>query len=287
MELIKKHALNELFELNTPVIQKKIIKCMNEQISDFDGIGFIYGFEEIKNNNTKYNFEIKIGRTKRNVYNQMVTRSLKRINEWKGNELFSLRTNHNIKLEKFVLLFFNFVKINFTTGERCGKQEWFHFDNIEINNKKITYEKINQIIIQINEMKNEIFDNENIINENIINENIINENIINENIINENIINENTKKNDNKKFLLINEKKEIQNIIAKCYWSKDYFSSPNKCRFYELFNKCLKNDINGSIIPLNTQMHLKNIMHEHPGCKYIKVAPRRELFNNIQLYMIN
>jgi hypothetical protein len=117
--------LDELLQQNKIETQKKFYNVLNREISETDGIGFIYGFT--KDNDDKW---IKIGRT-------MQTNPNKRVDQWKGDILFCQKTKNNKKIEILIHLLLknrNIYRINFKTGAK--EIEWFYFDNF-VNVPKI------------------------------------------------------------------------------------------------------------------------------------------------------
>jgi len=117
--------LDELLQQNKIETQKKFYNVLNREISETDGIGFIYGFT--KDNDDKW---IKIGRT-------MQPNPNKRVDQWKGDILFCQKTKNNKKIEILIHLLLknrNIYRINLKTGAK--EIEWFYFDNF-VNVPKI------------------------------------------------------------------------------------------------------------------------------------------------------
>lgn len=166
MNIITKYPeLLKIYDKNTPVIKTRILKILNEPISNSDCIGWIYGFYSAKDYQYRNNFWIKLGRTERNPFS--------RINEWKGIPIFCIKTSYNHRAESLVHLFFNFSRENRTKTNRTnnfsfftsflkrlfccfGKRqnepleiEWFHFKE---------YLNVQSLVCQICEMVEDKFD---------------------------------------------------------------------------------------------------------------------------------
>ncbi len=144
MNILHKYSnLSQLYNKNTIYIQKKIIECIFAQPYKNDCEGYVYGFMNKTDNNNKTDFYIKLGRTSRKDPSI-------RIKEQDGEQIFSLKTIFNRKLEKLIHLFFNFAhEIRRNKNNTANEIEWFHF-----------VEKINIIglVNEIKEMVNDIYE---------------------------------------------------------------------------------------------------------------------------------
>lgn len=173
MQYIKDYGLYDLYLLNDNETQKKILAKITQNPSPVDGEGYIYGYFNTKDNNNKFDFKIKLGRTSLND-------PQKRINEWDNSkQMFSIYTKYNRKMESLIHLFFNFTRkikyINEITGEEkwikysglllrekkkpnITKQiEWFHFtDEFKINNNIITKNNIINVVSILDELLNDL-----------------------------------------------------------------------------------------------------------------------------------
>ncbi len=130
MNYIKSYPeLLKLYDLNNDTTKEKIINKINQIPSSSDGIGYVYGYVNPYDSNTRNNFYIKLGRTERNP--------TKRISELSGQEVFSIRTIFNKKFERLVHLFLKFANTpRFNHKTNTNNIEWFRFykeNNIDKN----------------------------------------------------------------------------------------------------------------------------------------------------------
>ena len=126
--------LLNLLHQNTIEIQERFYNVLNRQVSDTEGIGFIYGFT--KDNDYKW---IKIGRT-------IHANPNKRVTEWKGDILFCQKTIYNKKIETLIHLLLKNRNIHRENSKTGGKEiEWFYFNE---NDKYINVPKILAILIE-------------------------------------------------------------------------------------------------------------------------------------------
>jgi hypothetical protein len=102
MDLIEKCVLLNLFYMNTPDTQEKILLELAHKPL-FVGDGYVYCFKPKKFENTQKHFKLKIGRTVRTAE--------ERIEEQKGIQMFSLYTIFYFKLERVCHLFFRFANV--------------------------------------------------------------------------------------------------------------------------------------------------------------------------------
>lgn len=173
MQYIKDYGLEDLYSLNDSNTQKKIIAKITQNPSPVDGEGYIYGYFNTKDNNNKFDFKIKLGRTSLNDPQE-------RIKEWNDSkQMFSIYTKYNRKMESIVHLLFNFTRkikyINEITGEEKWAKysglllrekkkpnitrqiEWFHFtDEFKINNNIITKNNIINVVSILDELLNDL-----------------------------------------------------------------------------------------------------------------------------------
>jgi competence ComEA-like helix-hairpin-helix protein len=133
-EFDKYSLIKELFNKNNNEIKEKILATLKENPSESDGKGFVYGFKHEKDNNTKEDFWMKLGRTIKFDPNE-------RVEEWEGSQMvFSLQTEFNRRLERLIHLLFDFAhKIRRNTKTKKRETEWFHFTE-RINIVKYTSE---------------------------------------------------------------------------------------------------------------------------------------------------
>jgi hypothetical protein len=117
--------LQDILNKNRIEIQQKFYEILYRDISETDGVGFIYGFT--KDNDLKW---IKIGRTSYANPN-------KRVDQWKGDILFCQKTLYNKKIETLIHLLFKNINIH-RTNEKTGSKEieWFYFEEY-VNVSKI------------------------------------------------------------------------------------------------------------------------------------------------------
>ena len=141
--IVKDVSVTDMFYKNDVDIQKKILKHLQTKPTDNDGVGYVYGFERTSDHNEENDFFVKIGRTEQSMPSC-------RIAQWRGNEIFAVKTIFNKKLERLVHLFFNFVRI---TRSCKGKNEieWFHFfgHKINIHNILTFVSLINSMVCEI------------------------------------------------------------------------------------------------------------------------------------------
>ena len=126
--------LLNLLHHNTIEIQERFYNVLNRQVSDTEGIGFIYGFT--KDNDNRW---IKIGRTIQSNPN-------KRVTQWKGDILFCQKTLYNKKIETLIHLLLknrNIHRMNSKTGAK--EIEWFYFNE---NEEYVNVPKILAIVIE-------------------------------------------------------------------------------------------------------------------------------------------
>ena len=103
MQYINKYSdLSKLYYRNTTDVQHKIIKVLEEPISNADKVGYIYGFYSPYDTFNKNNYFIKLGRTDRNPFTRVEK-------EWCGNLVFCIKTGYNHRLERLVHLFFDYA----------------------------------------------------------------------------------------------------------------------------------------------------------------------------------
>lgn len=148
MEYLNKYPeLVKLYKQASEKTQKKIIDKINEQPSDTDGVGYVYGFTKSEDKNTRYNFYMKMGRTSRKDPET-------RIEEWGGIQVFSIRSIYNKKFERLVHLFFEFANVHRKNKKKPGsfEVEWFKFDKSYNMNKSFIISKVNLINSLIEDM---------------------------------------------------------------------------------------------------------------------------------------
>jgi hypothetical protein len=159
--------LLKLFNKNSIDTQKKILKTINIQPSNADGIGWIYAFSSKKDNQILSNYWLKIGRTSRNPFHRVE-------NEWGGVMLFCISTSYNRRLERLIHLF-----LDFTRKERfgiCDKINNYNYKNKPIEQKDLIIENTSDTIIlpiksfclidKINNYKNKSIEQKDLIIEN-------------------------------------------------------------------------------------------------------------------------
>ena len=308
MNFIRKYPnLSKLFNKCELTYQNKIINLLSSQPSISDGIGHVYGFDLECDNNTKNNYHIKIGYTQ----NQSPH---KRIQEWKGQHLFSYRTIYCKICEKIIFAFFGFLKYKRPSRFKPNsfEIEWFHFMNnytlyqvkniindivelvedvfIELSNTQIKSEtEISLLYTNIfneNLISNEklISDKKSISDENLIfDKNTIDTKILDKpNIINEQLTLLNTKQriNLNNSFDIL----RLNDIMQKYYPSNTFHQSEKKYLFNAL-TFCYKNDKLGEIENIQTQQKLLDVMSKYDKSCYFHVDPRREIFASVKKYI--
>jgi hypothetical protein len=149
MNFIRKCGLINLFDANDEDTQMKILSKMCEEPSKFDKSGYVYGFYDPADTNTRDDFLIKLGRTEQSS-------PYIRIKQWGGKEVFSVDTIFDRKLERLIHLFFTFAyEEQIVNGKR--EIEWFHFTpDQKIGNKTITKNVIVRYVSCIDDLLNEL-----------------------------------------------------------------------------------------------------------------------------------
>lgn len=139
--------LVKLYNLANDKVKKQIIEKIIESPSDSDGPGYVYGFTKSEDKNTRYNFYMKLGRTSRNEPSI-------RINEWGGEQVFSIKSIYNKKFERLVHLFFKFANIHRDNKKNPGTKEveWFRFIKVNNINKNFIISRINSICSLIDDI---------------------------------------------------------------------------------------------------------------------------------------
>ena len=139
--------LVKLYNLANDKVKIQIIEKIIERPSDTDGPGYVYGFTKSEDKNTRYNFYMKLGRTSRNVPSD-------RINEWGGEEVFSIKSIYNKKFERLVHLFFKFANVHRDNKSNPGSKEveWFKFIKANNINKNFIISRINSICSLIDDI---------------------------------------------------------------------------------------------------------------------------------------
>lgn len=112
---------------NTPEVQERLIDTMMRKPSASDCPGYIYGFRNLEEYDpSATSYYIKMGRTKRQVPQQ-------RIFEWERDdnhqyvEIFTIRSEFNMKLEALVHLVFAYARKTLVINGK-NRIEWFTFD---------------------------------------------------------------------------------------------------------------------------------------------------------------
>lgn len=119
MELLNEtKILFSLYQRNTLETRTAILRKMASSPSDTDGEGYVYGFSDKNDHNTKTNFWMKLGRTSKNPY--------ERVADWNGEMIFSVKTKFNKRTERLIHLYFAYARQT-RTDERKKETEWFHF----------------------------------------------------------------------------------------------------------------------------------------------------------------
>jgi hypothetical protein len=126
-EIAENPLVEKYWRKNTKEIQERLVDTLMRIPSNSDCPGYIYGFRnlaEYKPNASSY--EIKMGRTKRHVPQQ-------RIFEWERDddhqyvEIFTIRSEFNMKLEALVHLLFAYARKTLVINGK-NRIEWFSFD---------------------------------------------------------------------------------------------------------------------------------------------------------------
>lgn len=139
--------LVKLYNLANDKVKIQIIEKIIERPSDSDGPGYVYGFTKSEDKNTRYNFYMKLGRTSRNDPGV-------RIDEWGGEEVFSIKSIYNKKFERLVHLFFKFANVHRDNKSKPGTKEveWFRFTKANNINKNFIISRINLICSLIDDI---------------------------------------------------------------------------------------------------------------------------------------
>lgn len=146
--------LVKLFELNDKKIQTTILEKIISQPTESDSVGFVYGFTKSCDKNTRYNFYLKLGRTVRDPN--------KRIEEWVGEQVFSIKSIYNKKFERLVHLFFKFANVKRDNEKKIGSKEieWFKFENSYHMDKHFVIARVNEINSLIDDLHLESISND-------------------------------------------------------------------------------------------------------------------------------
>jgi len=104
MEILEQYKdLIYLFNRNSLQRRQEIIKLLQTNPSDADGVGWVYGFYSPKDKQLTNDFWIKLGRTNRNPFVRVEQ-------EWGGKLIFCFRTSYDHRLERLIHLFFYFAR---------------------------------------------------------------------------------------------------------------------------------------------------------------------------------
>ncbi len=111
---------------NSEQVQQHLIEAIMRAPSNSDCPGYIYGFRNMDEYDPKAtSYHLKMGRTKRMVPQQ-------RIFEWERDdshryvEMFTVRSEHNMKLEALVHILFAYARTTLVINGK-NRIEWFHF----------------------------------------------------------------------------------------------------------------------------------------------------------------
>jgi competence ComEA-like helix-hairpin-helix protein len=141
--------LSDIYSQQTLIVRKKILKDLSRDVTATDGPGFVYGFIIPYDKNLRTSFNIKLGRTTRD-------QPQKRIDEWGGIQIFSLKSSYNIRYERLIHLFFdnkNFSRPN-KEKSKSYEVEWFRFHGIK-------YTDVVHIVLSILDVVETVFNKSN------------------------------------------------------------------------------------------------------------------------------
>jgi hypothetical protein len=242
---------------NTEDVQKKFIENLTKEITESDGIGFIYGFTHKNDNNMINNFWIKIGRTEKNNPND-------RINQWNGHIEFCQKTKYNKKLERLIHLLFRYANKIRCFNNKNNEIEWFRFDE---------YINITNIISILNEFIEKINNND------VIND-VINYKINTTNIDN-NIKNE---YEDKIKYLLSLDKISYNEKINYIENNLNYNDLKKLSTFLNCKNGTTKREFSTSILENEPFSFIVDFINVHIKKEYDNRLIHLDKYNNIDAH---
>lgn len=287
MEIIKSFELAPLFNLNTPDTQTKIIDIINsiKTIHEHDH-GYVYGFLDTTDDNTKYNFYMKLGRTERKGNARLV--------EWEkhiGHEIlpvFSIVCSRHKIFERLVHLLFRFAHVN-RLRNMSRELEWFRFTkDHSIGGKKITQNIVAQYTAKIAEMIDEIVSDDDIVSESKSEPVLVLKPKPVETPVTPVLIPSKSSKIAPKikvPIKLNDETKATILDLERQYNNSSRFHVEKKRLLFDILQKLHQNDSDGVVQSLEKQRELldmRNIYYDGSG--HVHVSQRRELFDSLRAY---
>lgn len=248
--------LMELFKLNTARVQQQILSKLKENPSKVDVNGCVYGFGYQKDNNTKTNFWVKLGRTTKMPE--------KRIQEWNGEHVFSKKTDYNRKLERLIHLFFKFANVERVVGVN-REIEWFHFVQNQVGTKLVTENFIVRIVSQIDDLMNEVHELLQIKKESII---ITRK----KSIVLKHHVNPILPSSTHSNLFEINE-------IISNYNSSNYFHVGPRREIFDTLKKCFAEDSDNIVTSAEQKREILQVDEAYNLSTYFHVGPRRKMFD--------